>query len=256
MNWLLHHLPRTGGTGVRFWVGHGLGDRPGGGMVEFGPKGRSGTLPEDTYRGLATLRSALCTSPRAIMGHYVGFNAAKLFGWNPDTVINATIIRDPAERLVSQWAAFRTKQPDTMCSFEEWIGRDERAVTAGKAMPRICYCLECQFDGLRHCAEPMNHFYASRKKEDIWRGLGTAAEGVLRGMRVYTMGEIPILVQELAGSLGLNPADYRPEHVSGFGAQASEEQRRLVEKNHPMDAELYAWARNRKKKRKPLEAAR
>jgi hypothetical protein len=186
------------------------------------------------------------------MGHYVSFPVVKRLGWDPETVVSVTVIRDPAERLFSQFKHFEHRQ-DSMCSFEEWSERDPEAVKRGKAMPRICHCLQCQFEGFSHQTEPMSHFYASRNAGELWRGLGTVAESVLRGMRVYSMGEIPRLVLDLAQDLKLNEYDFKSEHVSGFGAQVTKEQRRLVEKNHPMDAELYHWARRLKKKREPME---
>lgn len=246
MNLLFHHLQKSGGTSIRFWVARALGA----GMLEFGPKSRSGTLPEHVYRDRpVTIPTSTGNPLRAIMGHYVSFPVVKRLGWDPETVISATIIRDPAERLFSQYMNYDRQEPGAMPSFEEWLAQTP---IHGRNMPRICYCLQCQFEGFRHRVEPMSHFYASRMAGEFWRGLSTVAERALRGMRVYTIGEIPILVKELADSLDLDPTDYHPEYVSGFGEQVTEQHRQLVAKNHPLDAELYRWARKLKKKRQPL----
>lgn len=115
-------------------------------------------------------------------------------------------------------------------------------------MPRICHCLECQFDEHAHKAEPMCHFYGSRVRDGA-PGLGKdvlgRAKRFLEACQVYTLEEIPQLVESLGMWFGLDVRDYRPEHVSGHGAKVRPDQRRLVARNHPLDAELYEWARGR-----------
>lgn len=237
MNWLVMHHPKTGLTGVRMWVARGLGP----GMLEFGPRGRSGMLPEEVYRGLGSIRTALCTPPRAIMGHYVSENAARLFGWGDDYV-NATIIRDPAARMFSQWHHFK-HELGPVASFEQWVAQDPEA----KELPRICHCLECQFDGHVHRTEPMCHFYGSRVRDATAgsKDVLKRAKSFLERCRVYSLENIYPLLDDLADEFGLDRNDYMPEHVSGWGEKVRVDQRRLVAKNHPLDAELYEWARGR-----------
>ena len=254
MNLLFHHLQKTGGTSVRFWVGRGLGTEIAkGGMLELGPKSRSGMLPQEVYHGLASIRTALCTPPRAIMGHYVSENAAKLFGWGDDYV-NVTIIRDPAERMFSQWHHFKRKM-GPVASFEQWVTQDPEA----KELPRICHCLECQFDAHAHRTEPMCHFYGSRLPESAPgnKDVLLRAKRFLGGCRVYewsqtrgfsvpSMRPIPaILADMMLWFPELSFSDYKREHVSGLGAKVRVDQRRLVARNHPLDAELYEWARGK-----------
>ena len=238
MNLLYHHLQKCAGTSVRLWVARGLGP----GMLEFGPRGRSGTLPEDVYRGRdVAIPTSTGVPVRVVMGHYVSLNAAKALGWGDDYV-NATIIRDPAERMFSQWHHCK-HELGPVASFEQWVAQDPEA----KEMPRICYCLECQFDGHVHRTEPMCHFYGSRVRDSApgAKDVLKRAKSLLGRCRVYPMERVRDLVGDLARSLDITPVDYLPEHVSGWGAKVRVDQRRLVEKNHPLDAELYGWARGR-----------
>lgn len=270
MNLLFHHLQKTGGTSVRFWVGRALGP----GMLEFGPKSRSGTLPRDVYHGhgeklrsvqsrgslipgvppafavagdvaqLPSTRPTPTTPVRAVMGHYVSLNAAKALGWG-DAYMNVTIIRDPAERMFSQWHHFKRKM-GPVASFEQWVSRSPEV----KELPRICYCLECQFDGHVHRTEPMCHFYGSRVKDAAAgsKDVLGRAKRFLETCQVYALGHnpgLPELAAELAYEFDLSLTDYRREHVSGWGAKVELQHRRLVAKNHPLDAELYEWARGR-----------
>ena len=239
MNWLVHHIPKTGLTGVRTWVARGLGA----GMLEFGPRGRSGTLPEDVYhrRDVAIPTSAE-TPVRVVVGHYVSERAAAVLGWGDDYV-NATIIRDPAARMFSQWHHFkRDKGP--VASFEQWVAQDPEA----KELPRICYCLECQFDGHVHRTEPMCHFYGSRVRDATAgsKDVLKRAKSFLERCRVYSLERLDVLLADLEESFEeLHLSDYRMEHVSGWGEKVRVDQRRLVAKNHPLDAELYGWALGR-----------
>lgn len=248
MNLLFHHLPKTGGTSVRFWVARALGPA----MLEFGPKSRSGSLPEAVYLGRDVAIPTSLGGPvtmvrggpvRAVMGHYVSERVAEVLGWGDDYV-NVTIIRDPAERMFSQWHHFKRKM-GPVASFEQWVTQDPEA----KEMPRLCHCLECQFDGFKHRAEPMCHFYGSRVRESEPgdKHVLARAKGFLERCRVYTMERIPALLDDIVDMVApeLMLRDYRREHVSGFGVKVRLDHRRLVEKNHPLDAELYEWARER-----------
>lgn len=248
MNLLFHHLQKCAGTSITWWVSRHLGAA----MIEFGPRGRSGTLPENAYKGRSVAIPTSTGVPvRAVMGHYVSLGVALVLGWEPASYASVTTIRDPAERLFSQYKNFERRAEMGAESFEEWVERGRN--------PRICYCLECQFDGFEHIAEPMCHFFGSRvpevdpgKKDVLAR-----AKRFLEQCRIYMMSQIPQLVADLAqrvelGGLGINPDDYKPEYVFGEGEKVTQEHRRLVAKNHPMDAELYHWARRLKKKREPL----
>ena len=240
MNLLYHHLPKCAGTSVRFWVGRGLGPA----MLEFGPKSRSGTIPRDVYHGREVAIPTSTGNPvRAVMGHYVSLQVEQALRW--DSYVNVTIIRDPAERMLSQWHHFKRKM-GPVASFEQWVTQDPEA----KELPRICHCLECQFDAHAHRTEPMCHFYGSRLPESAPGGkdvLGRAKR-FLGNCRVYTLGGnpgLPELAAELAYEFDLSLTDYKREHVSGWGAKVRVDQRRLVARNHPLDAELYEWARER-----------
>lgn len=232
MNYIFHHLPKTGGKSIRVWLTDQLKDQ----AVEFGPRSRCGELPcQMFWKYVCGGKPRLLRPAKVLLGHYTFNELADAVGWESFQPI--TIIRHPAERLYSQWHHYRRTGSEVPSRFEGWV-----AQAAGVS---ICNCLFCFCDRQmnHHVVNPMMNFYASRS---LKRGGGLGeAKLQLEKMMLFHTNALHKLAWMLAANLSIPLSAYKPANVSSMGKEVSPEHRELVARIHPLDMELYEWAMQR-----------
>ena len=135
MTLVYYHLPKTGGRGIITWMRHSLGQK----LL------RLRKTNEDLAKRLFETRGARFDSSQwtVVTGH----DAFERLG---DT--HYTAVRDPAERLFSQYR-HQCRVLKREIGWREWH-RGERT--------RLCWCLWCNYGVTHHTANPMAWWFASR----------------------------------------------------------------------------------------------
>ena len=138
---------------------------------------------------------------RVIGGHEVSREHVRLAGWGACYAF--TVLRNPEERIPSLYA---------------WKVRRWHRRPVDPLPPTFEQWIQAQ------PANPMLSFL----------------ETCVPGTRVYALGEILEVVEELGRRLSVPTSSYRPIGVTGAGAGASERQRARVRRFHAADCALWA----------------
>ena len=228
---LFAHLPKTAGRSIRFWLAKELGS----GLKWF----RGGNILYSKEKFQTLLAGGKLNNPRdyfrakVIGGHDAAFWHADLAGWREFEAI--TILRDPAERMYSQYQHFSRKgEMPPGLTFPEWAG-GEYTSTWG-----LCHCLWCYYKpGNKHKSNPMAWFYAARTLIQPPDNPLEAARDFLQQAKTYRMDQVGDAVTETARLLEISAEGYSSFDITGSGASIPDDYRKLVAKSHPLDYLLW-----------------
>lgn len=137
---------------------------------------------------------------RVIGGHKVSGEEVELAGWKD--YYPFTILRDPEERIPSLYA---------------WKARKQRRGPSEQPLLPYKHWL---------IAEPANPMLAF-------------LESCVPGTHIYALEDMPRVIEDLGKLLRIPRSGYRPIGMSGAGSMATEEQRALVRKYHPLDCRFW-----------------
>lgn len=190
------------------------------------------TQTQGIWQNLHVPRCGGANDPLVIGGHDAFWKHCKYFGWEEWTAY--TVIRDPAERLYSQYRHF-SRKTNPMEPISKWLSKE--------GARRICNCLWCYYGDTAHRSNPMCWFYASRSGEHTPPvDPLEAAKEILEQTQVYHMSQIDDLVFRLAEQTGADPTGYKPYDVTGEGEKVGDDLRLAVREMHQLDCQLYDWA--------------
>jgi hypothetical protein len=238
MNVLQYHLPKTAGRSVGLWLVKSFGEH----TLECG---RRTDGPKEWFDAFLEARYPIEDEGelQVLVGHGAFPQLANALGW--DKWRTVTTIRHPAERLRSLYKHYERRRVirrmPPLAPFEEWLVSN---------WINSCHCLFCLYEGdsyinkSKHRSNPITKFYASRELAENDLSLNMAKRQ-LELCDIYHMDDVRVLVDVISSDLGVPVENYRPVNVHGEGEKVTDEHRRIVEREHPEDVELYEWAKDR-----------